>query len=801
MAETVEFWDYPISTTQLYETYGVTLDEINELNTETFTEGHFFTGGASIKLPASKVKFEPSPTGEADWVKVEVPLESFPPDPIPMELPNDSISYREAGQYQYIATNPSDNTDEFLRQWWVAEGHDPSYYDEAQVEAQFIQYWEREIEKLNDIYRAYVDDDDLPPWLQGEQNMEGYFAPLIEGQGIAVLPEAFLDAYGYLDAKYNNDTFHYGEESPVIIDAKAFMNARARELGQPLPYDPHVNFNENLAIDDFTNLYLDESYLDQGGYIGMILGMLWDANPEILASLQKSSELSHIWETLASYIGNPSGAIQPLSEQLGQLPFESQVELAHSLSGEYHETATEMGLSTAPADYALSHTQAYLDAQALDQLRAVVFDPSWNPEVEAQKLAILAEKIEEMETSILGVDITWVQQSFKAYHKTMSEYEAWRLKMLPLMQEVELQMLERQDEELLSFWWLEIVGSVLFEPIDWLLTARDLLSGDMGALIGFLPLIPASIRNIADAGRYMKGATGDLIRRFMGDSSEWSEVLPHTFLRTRGEFSATRIVGYEEGVRTITSWGDAMVARGLISREDLDELVDLYIYSGSPDRTVATLIEEHPELEAIKTWLEDPTGEFMGVFAPLLKYGKNGEIESVVRVFGASPKLLSDSDNLIHSLMNAGHEISGHGQHYQNVVEVVAERYGLDRLQAEIYAHNMWYWEEGFLSSDNAEIMLRGMGLDDSMINMQDLIILSQRDANRFIGIEKELRELMAEVTPARAIEASVNIPSINWNEDIYTFIGRSKIVLGSDISEFGIDFNRIVPNFFRKSN
>jgi hypothetical protein len=45
-----------------------------------------------------------------------------------------------------------------------------------------------------------------------------------------------------------------------------------------------------------------------------------------------------------------------------------------------------------------------------------------------------------------------------------------------------------------------LIGSVLFEPIDWAVTASDCLSGNCSplALVGLLPVIPASVANRID---------------------------------------------------------------------------------------------------------------------------------------------------------------------------------------------------------------------------------------------------------------------------------------------------------------
>ncbi|GEM_PF-3800136 len=134
--------------------------------------------------------------------------------------------------------------------------------------------------------------------------------------------------------------------------------------------------------------------------------------------------MSNIWAQLALDPYDLHGVVSYVQEYIANLPLDEQTRFLQSLGGEYATTAEEMCESDIPAQLLLEQSAAYFEAQALDQLRTVVFDSSWNPEAEAQKLATLAEKIEAMETAILVVDIKWVKNTFKAYHKSMSEYEA-----------------------------------------------------------------------------------------------------------------------------------------------------------------------------------------------------------------------------------------------------------------------------------------------------------------------------------------------------------------------------------------
>lgn len=143
----------------------------------------------------------------------------------------------------------------------------------------------------------------------------------------------------------------------------------------------------------------------------------------------------------------------------------------------------------------------------LDNLRKIVYDPAWNPAEEARLLAELDTAIGQVVRNILGVDIGFVQDGLRAFYLTSKQAHDWRMRLKAEVDRIELEMLERQDDERQSLWWVnEIVLGILFEPLDWLFTARDLLQGDLTALIGFLPLVPSALRHIVNAatgvGRY-----------------------------------------------------------------------------------------------------------------------------------------------------------------------------------------------------------------------------------------------------------------------------------------------------------
>lgn len=172
---------------------------------------------------------------------------------------------------------------------------------------------------------------------------------------------------------------------------------------------------------------------------------------------------------------------------------------------------------------ALYIASQYHDAQALDNLRKIAYDPNWNPAEEEQLLRELDVAIGQVTRTIIGVDIGFVQDGLRAFHSNAKKVHDWRMELKASIDAIEVEMLARRDEEKPSLWWLaEIPLSILFEPLDWLFTVRDVLQGDMLALVGFLPFVPSALRHIADAGRYLDNAGLGVLQKL----DELREVMP-----------------------------------------------------------------------------------------------------------------------------------------------------------------------------------------------------------------------------------------------------------------------------------
>ncbi len=251
----------------------------------------------------------------------------------------------------------------------------------------------------------------------------------------------------------------------------------------------------------------------------------------------------------------------------------------------------------------------------LDNLRKIVYDPTWNPAEEERLLTALDTAIGQVVRNILGVDIGFVQDGLRAFYLTSKQAHDWRMRLKAEADRIELEMLERQDDERQSLWWVnEIVLGILFEPLDWLFTARDLLQGDLTALIGFLPLIPGSLRHIFDAATGLK--IDDIAREVDGRLDEFGEAwragnykyfVPATGLRTPQDFR-------------LDPTGDEYYALGYplysnITDRSINEMVSNIQarYPEIPEQVIRTVYKH--VFDEKHTIIND-LGEFTGYFSP-----------------------------------------------------------------------------------------------------------------------------------------------------------------------------------------
>jgi hypothetical protein len=328
-----------------------------------------------------------------------------------------------------------------------------------------------------------------------------------------------------------------------------------------LPYNPHESYNSNLAFEDYLRENFQTTSTEQAEEyvlnlaIGLIiqLGSDYDVTIEadreavraqILAELAAQGIVNPTLEDLTAYVQN---------RVLAQIP--------DAPDGMTDEEAQELYLASNPDLQHLYQIAAdYHAALALDQLRAIAYDPTWNPAADERLFGALGVAIAAMPREVLGVDIGFAQDGMQSYWQTAHDLHLWRLELKASLDRIEAQMLERAEGEQEPLWWLlEIPLSILVEPLDWLFTIRDVLQGDMVALVGLLPFVPSqlsdALRSIGDAGRYVHVAGKAELHRIVGQINEmdnWQPAQSNTPSTSRVivPFDITRL-----GVRDFDSWG------------------------------------------------------------------------------------------------------------------------------------------------------------------------------------------------------------------------------------------------------
>ena len=67
--------------------------------------------------------------------------------------------------------------------------------------------------------------------------------------------------------------------------------------------------------------------------------------------------------------------------------------------------------------------------------------------------------------------------------------------------------------------FLEIIAGLVFEPLDWLFTARDLMAGDITAAIGFLPFFSSGMRHADELIEAFPQIDYEVARNFLRSDS------------------------------------------------------------------------------------------------------------------------------------------------------------------------------------------------------------------------------------------------------------------------------------------
>jgi hypothetical protein len=395
--------------------------------------------------------------------------------------------------YDLVAPNlyAINSLDDFFQYFWVAHGRDPENYSRADGES----FYYSEVERVL------------------KENLLMRFAPML---GPTVMPFVAVE-------QSENLLYEVSEQMSQWADVLQY--AQAREEG--LIDADYSQFNPNL---------MEENFYEQNGSVDDIHTSLMNAIMNIISNLSATpiKDISGFLEFWGlENIGSLSDLYTHFEREFGEnYPIGQLLSFSQAFSDDflqrsgylnpqsYDEFLTYGDRSSTGIPDSISTinelNQDYEDAIALDMLRTLIYDPTWDPEKETADLATLQNEINKMVTSIVGVDISWVKKGFQDYHDILNNMNNWRLKMKPYIVHIDREAQRRRTlgETLEPWWWLaELVGSILFEPIDWLLTARDLLKGDWIALIGLLPLIPNALTKIG------RGVESIAMRRFLAPGS------------------------------------------------------------------------------------------------------------------------------------------------------------------------------------------------------------------------------------------------------------------------------------------
>ena len=185
------------------------------------------------------------------------------------------------------------------------------------------------------------------------------------------------------------------------------------------------------------------------------------------------------------------------------------------------ENAFDYSVDTELATQISQATADYLIAAEIDRIRNLVYNSGWDQEKEAEELIQLSQAINNMHDAILGVSISEYKQGFIAYRELMEQRHGWLVRMKNWLDEYERILLEQEQGigELDEFlWWMVEAGlGMLYEPLDWVISIRDLIvDRDLFALVGLLPIIPSSIRHLRAITRNIPALTYDAQRWLRG---------------------------------------------------------------------------------------------------------------------------------------------------------------------------------------------------------------------------------------------------------------------------------------------
>ncbi|MCA0453164.1 MAG: hypothetical protein LCI00_04235 [Chloroflexi bacterium] len=403
--------------------------------------------------------------------------------------------------------------DDLLRWMWVNEwGYAANDYDKSKAESRFKDFVE---DKVQGMFTQLLSQETSVLPNSGSAEVNNLFNQLmaVEGQGFyfeqlsAMLDGLTLDQLMAL--RNEAEKAGQGNQGNYAFAPDEFLEyydaIQALEQGEELPYETHDDYDPQLALHDYFDRHFRSRNPDdiERELIDLALAQIVMLH-EGIEAVTDDKLYDAFRDELFQRLGTKSPTIEQLIACLEEL-IDERVADDQSVEANYDELSIEL-----PHVYDI--TVQYHDALALDKLRQIAYDPTWNPGEETRQLAELYVAIKQMTRTIMGVDVGFLQSSLFQFHDAVKDAHEWRLNLKASLDHIETQMLERRDEQSEPLWWLlEIPLSILVEPLDWLFTMRDLMLGDWSALIGFLPLVPGALRHIADAGRYLRGASDELV--------------------------------------------------------------------------------------------------------------------------------------------------------------------------------------------------------------------------------------------------------------------------------------------------
>ncbi len=227
------------------------------------------------------------------------------------------------------------------------------------------------------------------------------------------------------------------------------------------------------------------------------------------------------------------------------------------------------------------------------------------------------------------------RDGLRAFYLTSKQAHDWRMRLKAEVDRIELEMLERDGGERQSLWWVnEIVLGILFEPLDWLFTARDLLQGDLTALIGFLPLIPGSLRHIFDAATGLK--IDDIAREVGGKLDEFGEAWHRSYSDISPHSSSGNIPPGWTGQEIPSNWANENtrwffdpknIPEWAANQTSFEEAVRLNNYGIEADHPIAGKILMPIEIGAL--YRSDGSLVAMWVGDSTFTYDKKGVLREV----------------------------------------------------------------------------------------------------------------------------------------------------------------------------